>query len=91
MIPITTEQLKAYCIVEIEDYLEYIGGEYTLTIDDVDDLHDATIETIELDSLYYTMYSLLPQVLDDCIEYLDDAQDYWDGEAEYRRNVFGHY
>ena len=48
-----------------------------------------TIETIELDSLYYTMYSLLPLVLDDCIEYLDDAYDYWDGEAEYRRNVFG--
>ena len=88
MINILPEYVKAYCIREIDDSIEWIGGEYVLEIDDVDDLHDCTIESIEVDAVYYAMYSLLPVVLDDCIDYANDAQDDWDPWREYYRNVF---
>lgn len=91
MIPITIEQAKAYCIQKIENTISYYYDMgYTLKIKDIDDLHDCTIEDIELDSLYYALNALLPQVFDDCANYLDDEYDYWDGNAEYYRNVFGH-
>ena len=90
MIQITPYMTKQFCLAQLEDLIEYIGGEYELTIKDIGDLHDYTIESIELDSVYYAMNAQLPLVFDDCIAYLDDAYDYWDGEAEYRRVVFGH-
>ena len=87
MIPITIEQAKAYCINKLQDNIEYYD-EFIIKIEDIDDLHDYTIEDVELDSLYYALNALLPQVFDDCADYVDDAYDYWDGNAEYRRNVF---
>ncbi len=90
MIPITQEQALAYCKKELDETIEWIGGEYTISIDDIYDLHDHTIESIDIDALYYTLLSLLPQIVDECSVYVDEAQEYVDDWGEYYRVVFGH-
>lgn len=88
MIPITVEQVEAYCKFELLNYIQSVGGEYKLKVEDLGDLHDFTIESIECERLYYAMLSMLPCVLEECSLFVEDEQDYWDGNAEYYRNVF---
>ena len=83
MIYIKTEHFKQYCLNKLQNLLEYIEGEYLLKIKDEDDLHDYIIESCDIDAVYYTMCSMLPSVLDDCIDYVEDAQDYYDPWREH--------
>lgn len=83
MINIKTEYLKKYCINKLQDALETVAGEYKIKIENIDDLHDYTIETCPIDSVYYAMYSMLPLILEECINYIDDEQDYYDSWREH--------
>lgn len=90
MITIPTEYAKAYILQLLQDQIEWIEGEYTIDIEDVDDLHDWTIESediCQIDAVYYALYSILPQVLGDAQDYLDNEQDYYDDWREYYRNI----
>jgi hypothetical protein len=84
MIQIKPEYLKPYIINKLENALQdAYEREYTLTIEDIDDLHDYTIEDCEIDELYYALNSTLPLVLDECISYIEDAQDTYDPWKEH--------
>lgn len=74
---IPTEYLTEYLKTELCGLIEAIGGEYTLKIQDTDELHDYTIENIETDRVYYAFKSMLPLVLDECIEFVEEEQDYY--------------
>lgn len=90
MITIPIPYAKTYIINLIQEQIERTQGEYTIDIEDVDDLHDWTIESQDIcqtDRVYDALCSTLPVILVDAQEYLDEAQDYWDGWAEYYRNI----
>ena len=88
MMRLNSEYVKEYLKSELKKYIEWIGGEYTLKISSCEDLHDCTIESCEIDLLYYELNSILPLVLDDCINFVCDEQEYIDPWGEYYRNVF---
>lgn len=55
--------------------------EYTISIEDVDDLNDFLIESqdiCQIDAVYYALYAMLPIVSDEVMSYIDDALDYDD-------------
>ena len=55
--------------------------ELNLTIEDVDDLHDWTIESediCQIDAVYYTLCAMLPSVYDEVVDYVDEMKDYED-------------
>ena len=79
MIQITTQQATAYVLSLMEDALiDAYERDLSITIDDVDDLHDWTIESediCQIDRVYDALCAMLPLVLDDVQDYLDDAMD----------------
>ena len=74
---IKPEYVTEYLKTELLGLIESIEGEYILELHDVDDLHDCTIESIETDRLYYALNSILPVVFDDCANFVDSEQDYY--------------
>lgn len=55
--------------------------ELNLTIEDVDDLHDWTIESediCQIDAVYYALCAMLPVVYDEVVDYVDEMKDYED-------------
>lgn len=77
MIPIKIDWLKNYCFNEIDEKIRLMEDDILyLEINDVDDLHDAVIESYcDSDRVYELMYSLLPFIINECKEYFEDALD----------------
>lgn len=73
MIQIKEEYAEAY----IKKLLEQQSDEKYLLIFDVDDLHDYTIEYSEdVELVYWALYSLLPVIFDNIVDFIDCIQDY---------------
>lgn len=56
---------------------EYVM-EYGISVEDVDDLHDLTIESediCQIDRVYDALCAMLPIVFDNVVEYIEDAMD----------------
>lgn len=65
-----------------EKIIDSYDREIEIKIDDVDDLHDWTIESesiCQIDRVYDALCALLPVIIDDVVEVLDDAyeDDVW--------------
>lgn len=82
MIQINETQATQYVKGLLENRLEdAYEREYTVSIEDVDDLHDYTIESediCQIDRVYDALYSMLPVVLCNLGDYLDDLEDHED-------------
>ena len=83
MIQITQTQLKAYVKNLVDKYFAY-NFDNDVTIDDVDDLCDITIESEDIcqtDAVFYALYSMLPVIFDDIETYIDEnytiEEDVW--------------
>lgn len=84
MIQITTQQATEYVKGLLESKLQdAYEREYSISIEDVDDLHDYTIESediCQIDRVYDALYSMLPVVLiemGDFLDDIDDGEDVW--------------
>lgn len=55
--------------------------ELSINIEDIDDLHDWTIESEEIcqiDAVYHALCAILPLVLDEVVDYVDEINDSYD-------------
>ena len=91
MIQITTQQATAYVRRLLESKVQdAYEREYTVSIEDVDDLYDYTIESediCQVDRVYDALYSILPVVLCNLGDYLDDLEDHEDVWGTYREGI----
>ena len=83
MIQIKPIYLKAYIKNLVDKYFAY-NFDNDVTIDDVDDLCDITIESEDIcqtDTVFYALYSMLPVIFDDIETYIDEnyiiEEDVW--------------
>ena len=80
MINMNQTFVKAYVTGLVEDKMQdAYEMDYNLTIEDVDDLHDWTIESqdiCQIDRVYDALYAMLPVIFEDVIEYIEEAEDY---------------
>ena len=81
MIQINETQATQYVRRLLENRLEdAFHREYAVSIDNVDDLHDYTIESediCQIDRVYDALYSMLPVVLCNLGDYIEDHEDVW--------------
>jgi len=79
MIQINETQATAYVMNLLEEALiDAYERELTINIEDVDDLNDLTIESediCQIDRVYDALYAMLPVVLNDVQDYIDNAMD----------------
>lgn len=61
-----------------ERVIDAYERELTINIEDIDELHDWTIESediCQIDAVYYALCAILPVVFDEVIDYIDEIDD----------------